>query len=192
MARPLRSDVPPLTERFEELYQQYAGQVFAWASRYAGGRSGWAQDVVHDVFVRAWKHRQELRDADVRAWLFRVTQNRAFSLLSRERTAGRLRQAVQLLWHAERPRTPEDALDTQRSATAATAALQGLPGQERVVLGLKILDGLSQREIASLLSLSEGYVSKLVARGTSRLAAAGWSMGRRDDGDRPGSGRGAS
>jgi len=191
MTRPLRSDAPALTERFEELYQQYAGQVFAWASRYAGGRSGWAQDIVHDVFVRAWKHRHELRDADVKAWLFRVTQNRAFSLLSRERTAGRLRQAVQLLWHAEPPRTPEDALVTQRSASAATAALQSLPGQERVVLGLKILDGLSQREIATLLSLSEGYVSKLVARGTARLAAAGWSMDR-DDRDRSGGGRGTS
>ena len=59
-------------------------------------------------------------------------------------------------------------------------ALQSLPGQERVVLALKILDGLSQREIAALLSLSEGYVSKLVARATARLGAKGWKVGGSD------------
>jgi RNA polymerase sigma-70 factor (ECF subfamily) len=130
-------------------------------------------------------HREELREADVKGWLFRVTQNRAFSLLGRERAmAGRLREAIASLWHPEPPATPEDALGARQTDAAATAALQSLPGQESVVLSLKILDGLSQREIAELLSLSEGYVSKLVARATSRLAKQGWKVGERgkDDG----------
>jgi RNA polymerase sigma factor (sigma-70 family) len=185
MARPLTSDTPALPLKFEELYRQYAGQVFAWARRYARGRSGWAEDVTHDVFVRAWTHREELREADVKGWLFRVTQNRAFSLLSRERAmAGRLREAIAFVWHAQPPATPEDALGKQQTDAAATAALQSLPGQESVVLSLKILDGLSQREIADLLSLSEGYVSKLVARATARLATQGWKVreGDKDDG----------
>ena len=60
---------------------------------------------------------------------------------------------------------------------AATAHYLQRAGQERVVLALKILDGLSQREIAALLSLSEGYVSKLTARATARLGAQGWKVG---------------
>jgi RNA polymerase sigma-70 factor (ECF subfamily) len=163
--------------RFEDLYQQYVGQVFAWARRYAHGRSGWAEDVTHDVFVRAWEHREELRDEDVKGWLFRVTQNRAFTLLRRESSVAlRLRQAIQLAWQPEASVTPEDSLDKLQGVRAASAALSSLPGQERVVLSLKILDGLSQREIAELLSLSEGYVSKLVARATTRLAAQGWKV----------------
>jgi RNA polymerase sigma factor (sigma-70 family) len=163
--------------RFEELYQQYAGQVFAWASRYAHGRSGWAEDVTHDVFVRAWEHRDQLRDEDVKGWLFRVTQNRAFTLLRRESSmAHRLRQALHFAWQPDAPATPEDSLQQSRTVRAASAALQRLPGQERVVLCLKILDGLSQREIAEVLSLSEGYVSKLVARATTRLTAEGWKV----------------
>ena len=181
MARPLTTKPPDPLASFEDLYRAFAGQVFAWARRYAGGRTCWAEDVTHDVFVRAWLHRDELRAGDVKGWLFRVTQNRAFTLLRREGTiAGRLRQAIHLAWHGDAPATPEDALDRQREAAAATAALQALPGQERVVLALKILDGLSQREIAALLSLSEGYVSKLVARATARLAANGWKVGSAD------------
>jgi RNA polymerase sigma factor (sigma-70 family) len=165
--------------RFEELYQQYAAQVFAWARRYAHGRSAWAEDLTHDVFVRAWEHRDELRDDDVKAWLFRVTQNRAFTILRRESAlTQRLKQALDWGWRPEPPATPEDALDQLQTTHVASAALQKLPGQERVVLCLKILDGLSQREIAELLSLSEGYVSKLVSRATARLAAQGWKVDR--------------
>jgi RNA polymerase sigma factor (sigma-70 family) len=165
--------------RFEELYQQYAAQVFAWARRYAHGRSAWAEDLTHDVFVRAWEHRDELRDDDVKAWLFRVTQNRAFTVLRRESSLSqRLRQALDWGWRPESPATPEEALDQLQTTHAASAALHKLPGQERVVLCLKILDGLSQREIAELLSLSEGYVSKLVSRATARLAAQGWKVDR--------------
>jgi RNA polymerase sigma-70 factor (ECF subfamily) len=163
---------------FEDLYQRHAGQVFAWARRYAQGRSGWAEDVTHDVFVRAWEHRDELREEDVKGWLFRVTQNRAFTLLRRESSlARRLGNAVRAAWLPDAPATPEDELERQQAAFAARAALARLPGQERVVLCLKILDGLSQREIAELLSLSEGYVSKLVARAIARLHASGWKVG---------------
>ena len=181
MASPVTPAPPAPLATFEELYREFAGQVFAWARRYAGGRTGWAEDVTHDVFVRAWLHRDELRAGDVKGWLFRVTQNRAFSLLRREGTMrGRLRQAIHAAWHGEAPATPEEALDERQTAATATAALQALPGQERVVLALKVLDGLSQREIAALLSLSEGYVSKLAARGAARLSARGWKVGSVD------------
>jgi RNA polymerase sigma-70 factor (ECF subfamily) len=41
---------------------------------------------------------------------------------------------------------------------------------------MHVLDGLSQREIARTLDLSEGYVSKLLARAWSKLRAAGWEV----------------
>jgi DNA-directed RNA polymerase specialized sigma24 family protein len=41
---------------------------------------------------------------------------------------------------------------------------------------MKVLDGASQREIARALDVSEGYVSKLIARSVERLAAAGWEV----------------
>src|SRR4051812_34051177 len=108
MPRPPTLNPPTDVSRFEDLYQQNVAQVFAWARRYAGGRAGWAEDVTHDVFVRAWKHREELRNEDVRGWLFRVTQNRALSLLRREGSfVGRVRHAIHLAWHPEAPATPE-------------------------------------------------------------------------------------
>jgi RNA polymerase sigma-70 factor (ECF subfamily) len=165
---------------FEALYDAYADQVFTWAMRYARGRSGWAEDVTHDVFVKAWEHRAWLRPEDVRGWLFRVTQNVAFTALRRESTlAGRLQRAVASLLRAETPSTPEELLERRQTAESATHALNRLPPQERMVMALRTLDGLSQREIAQLLSLSEGYVSKLLSRARARLSSWGWEV---DDG----------
>lgn len=181
MSRASHSKAPPARPvSFDTLYEEHAEDVFFWAMRYAAGRSGWAEDVTHDVFLKAWEHRAWLREEDVRGWLFRVTQNVAFSALRHENTFRRRLSA--LLFASQRTETeatPEAALERQEAVRNATAALDRLPGQERVVMGLKLLDDLSQREIAQLLSLSEGYVSKLISRAQGRLSAWGWKV---DDG----------
>ncbi|MCY1074427.1 RNA polymerase sigma factor [Archangium lansingense] len=162
---------------FEALYDEHADQVFVWAMRYAQGRRSWAEDITHDVFVKAWEHRAWLREEDVRGWLFRVTQNVAFTALRRESTlAGRLQSAVDSLLRPATPSTPEELLARRQTMDSATSALERLPPQERVVMALKTMDDLSQREIAQLLSLSEGYVSKLLGRARARLTSWGWRV----------------
>lgn len=182
MSRVPHSKAPPaLPARpvsFDTLYEEHSEAVFFWARRYAAGRSGWAEDVTHDVFLKAWEHRAWLREEDVRGWLFRVTQNVALSTLRRENTFRR-RLAALLFPPQHTEPTPEAALERREAVRSATAALDRLPGQERVVMALKMLDDLSQREIAQLLSLSEGYVSKLISRAQGRLSAWGWKV---DDG----------
>ncbi|MCP3064217.1 RNA polymerase sigma factor [Myxococcus sp. K38C18041901] len=181
MSRAVHYKVPPARPvSFDTLYEAHVEDVYAWAMRYAAGRSGWAEDVTHDVFLKAWEHQAWLREEDVRGWLFRVTQNVAFSALRRERT---FRQRIANLLFPAHPAhvesTPESALTHREAVRSATATLDCLPGQERVVMTLKLLDDLSQREIAQLLSLSEGYVSKLISRAQGRLTAWGWKV---DDG----------
>jgi RNA polymerase sigma-70 factor (ECF subfamily) len=161
---------------FEVLYDEHVDQVFAWVMRYAQGRRGWAEDITHDVFVKVWEHRAWLREEDVRGWLFRVTQNLAFTALRRESTlAGRLQSAVSSLLRPE-PATPEELLERRQKMDTATSALHRLPPQERVIMALWTMDDLSQREIAQLLSLSEGYVSKLLSRAKARLSSWGWRV----------------
>lgn len=161
---------------FDALYAEHARQVLAWAARYSKGRQGWAEDLAHDVFLQAWNHRAWLREADVKGWLYRVTQNLAFSTLRRENRFGELlQQAVDALPLPRARATPDESLEHRQALAHATKALDALPGQERVVMVMKTLDGLSQREIAHTLSLSEGYVSKLLARAQAKLQAQGWA-----------------
>jgi len=173
MSRPHSTDSTAPPERpasLEALYEAHADQVYVWALRYAKGRTAWAEDITHDVFLKAWQHRVWLREEDIRGWLFRVTQNQVFSALRKERT---FRQRVSALWRGsneeEVVKATDLTLEKKERRQSAMAVLNRLPGQERVVMALKLLDDLSQREISKLLSLSEGYVSKLISRAEARL-----------------------
>src|SRR5262249_45096925 len=138
-----------------------------------GGRIGWAEDATHDVFVKLLESLPELDDPqDLGGWLYRVACNLCVSRLRREQSLfGRVKAAL-----LDQSETETDLVEIEdrTEARAALEALGSLPGKERVVLCMKVLDGKSQREIAELLSLSEGYVSKLVTRAWAKLKAAGW------------------
>lgn len=168
----------PESAAFERCYSEHRAAVYRWAMRYAGGSRSLAEDLTHDVFVRLWEHLPRLADQqELAPWLFRVTANVAISRIRRESAIGKLKAVFQLAGdEQDEDAAPDDALERREDSEAALALLRQLPAKERVVLCLKLIDGKSQREIAEALSMSEGYVSKLVARGMDRVRAAGWEV----------------
>lgn len=168
--------VEPNAVSFEALYRAHREQVFHLGLRYGGGRIAWAEDLVQDVFCKLFEQLSSLdRPDDVGGWLYRVAANLAVSRLRRERLLSRILGG----WRAEQQEAewPDDAeLAPGKLATEALAMLRRLPSRERVVVCMKLLDDKPQKEIASILSLSEGYVSKLYRRACGRLAAAGWEV----------------
>ena len=144
---------------FNACFRTHRERVFHVARRLGGGDAGWAEDVTHDG-----------------GWLYRVTVNTALSRLRHERSVfGRVLRALRAEGEPRAP-SPETLLAEHEGAAAALRVLAELPPKERVVLSMKVLDGLSQQEIAQTLSLSEGYVSKLVTRAWERVRAAGWEV----------------
>jgi RNA polymerase sigma-70 factor (ECF subfamily) len=152
---------------FEDCYQSYSRDVYRIALRYGGGRRAFAEDVTQDVFVKLVQHLDEIDD--VAAWLYRVAAHVAISHLRREQSLfTRARRA----WSQQRQLVDppqQESLEMGEQARAALARLRTLPPRERVIVCMKTLDGKTQREIAQALSLSEGYVSKLLTRAWERI-----------------------
>ncbi|MBL8919238.1 MAG: sigma-70 family RNA polymerase sigma factor [Myxococcaceae bacterium] len=161
---------------FERLYDAHRREVFRWALRFGGGRATWAEDVTHDAFMKLWQHLSRVdTETDVGGWLYRVTANLALSRLRRDRSFTSL--VTRFFTDEEEAAESADVEVTlKEEARAALEALRALPPREAMVLTMKVMDGKSQREIAEALSMSEGYVSKLAARGWDRLRAAGWEV----------------
>ena len=162
--------------QLEAAYDAHREQVFQWAVRYAAGSEAWAEDLTHDVFLKLLSHlgRLEVRE-DLAGWLYRVTANLAVSRLRRERSFLGLGERLLATVRG----SEDERSSTRVAAHAALGMLSKLPDRERVVLCMNVLDGLSGREIARTLSLSEGYVSKLLDRARARVRQAGWEW--RDD-----------
>ena len=143
--------------------------------RYAGGDRAFAEDLVHDVFVKLLEHQGSLDD-DVGGWLYRVTANLAISKVRHRSVVARLRESVSAIPLIGRVIGPREATELRQQLEHVEQVLAVLPELERTVLAMRLLDDLTQQEIAATLSLSKGYVSKLMARAEARVRSAGWSL----------------
>ena len=133
------------------------------------GRATDADDLVQDTIERALRNLDQFTPGTrMDSWMFRIAQNLWIDNLRSRKTRG---QPVQL----------EDAehvsVDGQRAAEArlmmtdTVRAFAELPEDQRVVVALVLVDGLSYREAASVLQVPIGTVPSRLARGRDALAA---------------------
>jgi RNA polymerase sigma-70 factor (ECF subfamily) len=176
------SDTPSIVVPAAELqrveladaFERHRHDVFRWALRYGAGDRAWAEDLTHDVFLRLHGHLASLEArADLAAWLYTVTARLAMTRRRNERGW------VDRLTRFFKPQA-EAPVDEQVAARLATRKvlqqLAALPDRERIVLCMELLDSKKQKDIATELKLSEGYVSKLLTRARERIRIAGWEV----------------
>jgi RNA polymerase sigma-70 factor (ECF subfamily) len=142
-------------DELRELYRRYSGQLFGFACNALGDRE-LAEEVVQDVFARAWRHAQDYdrRRASVRTWLYSIARNRVVD--ARRRAAVRPESAgdAELESPAELDRTLEQAVLRWQIA----AALARLSPEHREVIRLAHYGGFTLREIAERKGIPLGTV----------------------------------
>ncbi|HUI40617.1 MAG TPA: RNA polymerase sigma factor [Terriglobia bacterium] len=128
-----------------------------------------AEDVAQEAFIRAYRHRRELRDAEhFRAWLVRVTWRLA---IDRQRSSSR-RDRRELVAASDLPPAPsvEQTAVSREFQQRLDRAVEALPEKLRRVLVLAALEGYEMRETAVLLDLPEGTVRSRLHRARKILA----------------------
>ena len=128
-----------------------------------------AQDVVQDAFIKAFRALGGFRgDSSFRTWMMTVTANEARATL---RKRGRWNESsIEVVGPLETsaPDPAEKAVVGQESARAR-AMLDTLPEKQRLAISARIDEGLSFREIASLIGSSEGAARVNYFHGIRRL-----------------------
>ncbi len=134
-----------------------------------------ADDLVQDTLLRVWARLAMARAGatdqapvtDLRAYAFATLRNCA-----RTRGAGVLPSpsAPQDAHHAaEALQDARADTEGQMAATEAMAALDALPEDQRTLLRLRVLEGLSYAEIAAQTGLPLGTVTSRLSRGRRAL-----------------------
>jgi RNA polymerase sigma-70 factor (ECF subfamily) len=129
-----------------------------------------AEDVVQDACVRALRYFSSLRDADARAWFFAIVRNSWYTRVARR--SGPVETAS--LDDAGREPfddqpDPELQLLRQHTIDRVRAAIEHLPIDFREVLVLREIEGLSYKEIATVVHVPIGTVMSRLARARERL-----------------------
>lgn len=159
--------------RFAQIVDRYQGALLRYVGRMAGCRQDQVEDVVQECFLRlhrAWGPLAEPPMERVGAWLFTVAHNLTMDLL---RKAGR---------HCAAPDGPVPAADAaeelnalgqitqSEAAEAALAAMDRLPPGHKQVVLMKVLEGLTFRQIAKATGQSLGSVNRRLNEALDMLA----------------------
>lgn len=162
------------------LYEQHRQRIYHLCLRFGAGNIAWAEDAMQDVFVTLLEQLDGLKQTDdLGGWLYRVTANTCLTRLKRQGSIwGKVRRSLMLMADSTSGvQTPERIVAVRGDLQRALSALQALPAKERMVFCMKVLDDLPQQEIAQVLGLSKGYVSKLIQRAETQLQHTGWQFG---------------
>ena len=160
---------------FARVYDRYAPILLGLMLRILRSRPE-AEDVLQEVFLQVWQQARSFDPARGRAftWLATLARSRAIDRLravdSRERAALRSAEDGQQPAAAgPQDWADEEAIRSER-AEAVRAALAELPEEQRQVLVLAYLDGMTQSEIAAAKNQPLGTVKTRTRTGLKRLS----------------------
>jgi len=146
----------------------YGGLIWSLALRFCRNRDD-AEDAVQEILTDLWKsaHRYRSARASERVFISMIGRRRLIDRLRREKRRGEVEPVA--AGPAAELQTPGDAGERGWEADQAAGALQDLNADQRRVLELNILQGLTQREISEQTNLPLGTVKTHMRRGLIRL-----------------------
>ena len=140
-----------------------------------------ALDLSQEVFLRVFRTLPQFRgQSSLRTWIYRIVINQASN---RQRWWRRRHRAQQVtlddpaVSHGELAESrsfamPDRLLQQQEIAGRVWAALDALPFDQRTVIVLREIEGLSYEEIADSLAVAVGTVKSRLARARQELRDA--------------------
>jgi len=152
----------------QAVIRAYGGLVWSLALRFCRTRDD-AEDAVQEIFTDLWKsaHRYRSSRASERVFITMIARRRLIDRLRRERR----RSEVEPM--ASGPETemtsPGDRGERSWDAERAAQAIEYLSADQRQVLNMSIVQGMTQREIAEATETPLGTVKTHMRRGLIRL-----------------------
>jgi RNA polymerase sigma-70 factor (ECF subfamily) len=173
---------------FNQVVLAYRKRILGTISRLIS-RPEDVEDVGQEVFVRLYFSLDQLRTPEVfEPWLYRLTVNAAYDYLRRQRRRGEARlgdlseQQVLMADAAESGRRHEELERRKRLRELVESLLGQVSEEDRILLTLKEVEGLSLKELEKIYQVNENALKVRLFRARQRVlkayAASGQAMGQ--------------
>lgn len=160
---------------FETLVARFQGRVFGLARRITGQQQD-AEDVAQQTFLSVIEHIDDFRaESSVATWILRIAANHALKILRKRRglptvplDAGAEDDSYAAIPHpdfiSQWRDNPEDLAQQAETKRLLESSLAELDEKYRVVFVLRDVEGLSIKETAELVGISEANVKVRLLR----------------------------
>lgn len=155
---------------FEELVRRHADRLYSVVLRFCSD-AGEAEDVVQDSFLRAWRGIGRFEGRSLfSTWLYRIGLNEAKRRAARRRPEDAVRRLEDkpIERAPDWSEAPEPRAEQGELRRVLERAVRALPREYRAPIVLRDVEGLSTREAAGVMELSEAAFKSRLHR--ARLA----------------------
>jgi RNA polymerase sigma-70 factor (ECF subfamily) len=163
---------------FNRIIQCYRKRILGTIARLIG-RPEDVEDVGQEVFVRLYYSLDQLRTPEVfEPWLYRLTVNAAYDYLRRQRRRNESRmsdlseQQVIMADAAAGGRRNDDDQHRIRIRELVDELLSAVSEDDRILLTLKEVEGLSLKELEKIYSVNENALKVRLFRARQRVLKA--------------------
>lgn len=156
------------TAAFVDLFWRHGPAVHAYLARRAGRQN--ADDLLSDVWLRAFKGRASWHGPEVLPWLYGIAHN---VLRAHWRQGARLQPVVPLLDGTDPWPDVDARLDAQAQHELIREVLGSLSEDEREVLLLVVWEQLTPAQVAITLGIPQGTARSRLHRALSTLRGDG-------------------
>lgn len=142
---------------FEIIYHRYKGLLYVHASKYLKDQEE-AKDIIHDIFSNVWQSRETLHiQGSIAAYLYQSVRNRIINHQLKNKKADEYIGSFQRFlnnFQAETDHLVREKMLLER----IEQEIASLPLKMRTVFELSRKEGLSHKEIAAQLNITEQSV----------------------------------
>jgi len=160
-------------EAFSQLYNLYFDRIYRFVRLKVNNQAD-AEDLTSGVFLNAWRSIDRFspkHDTSFVAWLFRLAHNALIDSYRRGYDVVSLDTSQASLLH-ESSALPEDNLDWRLTIMTLQQALSAITSEQREVVLLRFIGGLSAREVGDIMGKQEGTVRGMQFRALEALRRA--------------------
>jgi RNA polymerase sigma factor (sigma-70 family) len=160
-------------EAFNELIVHYQSLAYSVAYRVLDSPDA-AADATQDAFLSAYRAVGRFRGGSFRAWLMRIVTNACYDQLrakQRRPTTPLEGDPDQELeeWVMDPAERPDEQVERQELGRTIQRGLATLPADQRTIVVLSDIQGLSYDEVAQATALALGTVKSRLNRGRKKL-----------------------
>ena len=166
------SDKPDIKD-FEDAVCKYHKMVFRTALGFVHIKED-AEDLTQEVFLRAYRSWDKFRgDSEVSTWLYRITVNLSLSYIHISNRKSLIQIGGDFLKHLSGYRAgepdPHQRMEREEQERRIAKAIDSLSDKQRTAFILSRFDELPQKEVASVMGITEGAVEQLLIRAKANL-----------------------
>ncbi len=162
---------------FEQLVRSHQDRVYDFCVRMLLDREE-AFDLTQEIFISIHQNLEKFRaDAKLTTWIYRIARNHCLNRLKYLKRRGRDRSEewgevneLRITESVGAPMQPDEAMSAARQRALVHRAIEELDEDQRALVVLRDVEGLSYEEIMDITDLAEGTVKSRLHRAREKLS----------------------